>query len=92
MPRRRHPHQDDVNDELESFMPQRTRNLSYALASIFGMMQNDVDAESAGIQRCPKCDHHSLRRLRPDQKSPVDPANWRCTRCGNSDDEFGNPL
>ncbi len=85
-------HQPDVFEEMESLVPPRIRNRAYALAAVFGMFQNDIDAEAATLQRCPKCDHHSFRRLRPDEKVSADSSNWRCTRCGNTTDEFGNAL
>lgn len=87
-----HRHQEDAFDELASLMPSRLRNEAYAAASVFGMIQNDIASETATVQRCPKCDHHSFRRLRPEEMEAPDSSHWRCSRCGNEKDEFGNSL
>ena len=85
-------HQEDVFDQMESLAPARMRNEVYAAAAVFGMIQNDIAAETATVQRCPKCNHHSFRRLRVEEKESAAASNWRCTRCGNETDEFGNVL
>jgi hypothetical protein len=87
-----HPHQETAAEEMASLVSPRIRNPFYAAASIFGMIQNDIKAESAAVQRCPKCNHHSFRRLKPSEKGVADDSNWRCFRCGNDTDEFGNKL
>ena len=75
-------------EEMASLIHPRTRAQAYAAASIFGMLQNDIQAESSYAQRCPECDRHTLVRVRPgDPKSP-----WLCNHCGNDEDEFGNKL
>lgn len=79
---------ETVAEEMASLIHPRTRAQGYAAASIFGMLANDIEAEDAYAVRCPKCDHHTLVRLRPgDPKSP-----WQCNTCGNDADEFGNKL
>ena len=87
-----HPHQETVAEEMASLIPPRIKNEAYAAAGICGLFMNDIEAEDAYVQRCPKCGHRSLRRVRPeDKKSPGD-SNWRCFECGNDCDEFGNKL
>ncbi len=65
---------------------------AFAAASVAGLIQNDIDSENAVVQRCPKCNHHTFRKLRPEEKESADSSNWCCTRCGNETDEFGNKL
>jgi predicted RNA-binding Zn-ribbon protein involved in translation (DUF1610 family) len=87
-----HPHQETAAEEMASLVHPGIRSRAYAGLSVFGLISNDIDAEVTGVQRCPKCGHHSLSRLRrQDKQSPGD-SNWRCTRCGNDTDEFGNKL
>lgn len=82
------PHQETMDEEMLSLVHPHIRSRFLAAASVFGLFQNDIQAETAYAQRCPKCDHHSLVREQPgDPKSP-----WRCNRCGNDADEFGNKL
>ncbi|MDF7808605.1 hypothetical protein P4E94_14240 [Pontiellaceae bacterium B12219] len=60
-----------MGEEMASLIHPRARGTLYAAASVFGPFQNDINAESTYAHRCPKCDHHTLVRLRPhDQKSP----------------------
>jgi hypothetical protein len=49
-----HPHQETAAGEMASLIPRRIRSQAYAAASIVGLLQNDIDAESASMQRCPK--------------------------------------
>ena len=83
-----HPHQETVLEEMASLIHPRARAQIYAAASVFGLIQNDIAAESTYAQRCRKCDRHTLVRVRMgDPKSP-----WKCNHCGNDEDEFGNKL
>ena len=87
-----HDHQEDVYEEMASLLPRRVRDTAYAAASIVGMIQKDIDSESAVVQRCPKCNHHTFRKLRPEEKASPGDSNWLCSQCGNTTDEFGNKL
>jgi len=81
-------HEDNLFEDSAFILGTRSAANALAATSIFGMLQNDIDAESSYAQRCPKCERHMLVRVRPgDPKSP-----WRCNHCGNDSDEFGNKL
>ncbi len=80
--------QETAADEAASLLAPSIRGRAYAAASVFGLFMNDINAEGAYAQRCPKCGRRTLVRVRAgDPKSP-----WKCTRCGNDSDEFGNKL
>jgi hypothetical protein len=87
-----HPHQETVGEEMASLVPGRIRGPVYAAAAIFGLFQSDIDAESAGRQRCPKCTRHSFRWVGQQDKMSPNDSNWHGTNCGNETDEFGNTL
>jgi len=82
----------EEQDQEMVLMPSRLRNAAYAAASIAGLFQKDIDSENAVVQRCPKCNHHTFRKLRPEEKASPDDSNWLCSQCGNTTDEFGNKL
>lgn len=73
-------------------LPNRITGAALAASSVLGLIQKDIDSENAMVQRCPKCNHHTFRKLRPGEKTDPDGSNWRCSRCGNETDEFGNKL
>lgn len=80
--------EETVFEQQASLIPYRYKSSIYSAIGIFGLFKNDIDAESTYAQRCPKCDRHTLVRVRAgDPKSP-----WKCNRCGNDSDEFGNKL
>lgn len=87
-----HPRQETAADEMSSLIPARIRGQIYAATSVLGLVMNDIEAEEGHVQRCPKCQHHSLRRVRPENKESPGDSNWRCFECGNDADEFGNKL
>ena len=87
-----HKHQEDAFEEMASLVHPRARATAYAVASVFGLIQNDIAAAESPVQRCPKCNHHSFRRIRPQDKASPEDSNWVCPRCGNDTDEFGNKL
>lgn len=87
-----HPHQETMAEEMASLIHPRARGQIYAAASILGLVMNDIDAEEGYVQRCPKCRHRSLRRVRPEDKASPEDSTWRCFECGNDADEFGNKL
>ena len=63
-----------------------------AAMGLYGLLRNDLDAETATVRRCPKCNHHTFYNVHPDDKISVEDSNWLCSRCGNDTDEFGNKL
>jgi DNA-directed RNA polymerase subunit RPC12/RpoP len=85
-----HPHQETAAEEMASLIHPRIRYRLYAAASVLGLVANDINAEEGYVQRCPKCRHRSLRKVRTEDKESY--ANWRCFECGNDTDEFGNKL
>ncbi len=87
-----HPHQETMAEEMLSLIHPRTRSRAYAAGAIFELIQNDIEADEGFVQRCPKCHHRSLRKLRPEEKTSAADSNWRCFECGNDCDEFGNKL
>ena len=87
-----HPHQETMDEELLSLLPRRAQAPLRVGTAIYGLMQNDIAADEGAVQRCPKCRHRSLRKLRPEEKTSPADSNWRCFECGNDCDEFGNRL
>ncbi len=87
-----HAEQETVAEEMMSLLPPRIHGRVVAGAGIYGLLRNDIDADEGFVQRCPKCRHRSLRRIRPEDKQSPDESNWRCFECGNDCDEFGNKL
>ena len=90
MPRRKRKPLDwdpDIHDD--DFMETgKFQSRTHAALGLFGLFKKSIDAENAYAQRCPKCDRHTLVRVRMgDPKSP-----WICNHCGNDADEFGNKL
>ena len=81
----------DWNPDLHDDDPMevgRYQNRIAAAAGLYGLFKKSIDAEDAYAQHCPKCDRHTLVRIRPgDKKSP-----WKCNSCGNDSDEIGNRL
>lgn len=84
--------QETVAEQMLSLIHPRIRGEAFAAAAVYELIKNDIDAEEGFVQRCPKCGHHSLRRLKPAQKASPDDSHWRCFECGNDCDEFGNKL
>ena len=87
-----HPHQETMTEEMASLIHPRVRGQIYAAAAICGLIKNDIESEEGAVQRCPKCRHRSLRKLRPEEKKASGDGDWRCFECGNDADEFGNKL
>ena len=87
-----HPHQETAAEEMASLVPPRIRGPLYTAAAIYGLIKNDIESEEGTVQRCPKCRHRSLRKLRPEEKKASGDGDWRCFACGNDADEFGNKL
>ena len=63
-----------------------------AAVGLYGLFKNDLDAETATVRRCPKCNHHTFHKVHPDDKASAEDRNWSCSSCGNDTDEFGNKL
>jgi DNA-directed RNA polymerase subunit RPC12/RpoP len=61
-------------------------------AGIVMLVINDVVAGASPMRRCPRCGgKRSIVKQKSDElfsESLV----WKCKRCGNERDEFGNPL
>lgn len=74
---------------FKSFRLEKEIAMGAGLCSLF---KKSTDAESAVVQRCPKCNHHTFRKVRPEDKESPGDSNWLCSRCGNDTDEFGNKL
>ncbi|MCK4564735.1 MAG: hypothetical protein KAU94_08685 [Verrucomicrobia bacterium] len=63
-----------------------------AAVGLYGLFKNDLDAETATVRRCPKCNHRTFHKSHPDDKQSSKDSNWLCSHCGNDADEFGNKL
>jgi hypothetical protein len=83
-----HSHQETVDEQMASLIPARTRHAVDAACAIFEMVKEKPMNE----QRCPKCGHHSFRRVDAFEKDNPSDSDWRCFRCGNDTDEFGSKL
>jgi predicted RNA-binding Zn-ribbon protein involved in translation (DUF1610 family) len=81
-------YQETVDEEIASLVSPRIRRTAEAACGMLEIMQEKPMNE----QRCPKCGHHSFRRVKDSEKENPDDSNWRCVRCGNDTDEFGNKL
>ena len=51
----------------------------------------DIGKEDVNLKRCFKCGNRRLRKLKKDDKQ-FSTSKWKCTSCGNNEDEFGNKL
>jgi len=63
----------------------------FSIIGVAALFMNDNAKAQALIQKCPKCGRRSLRKLKKDDPR-YSTSKWKCSSCGNDEDEFGNKL
>ena len=67
----------------------------YAILACIGavvvLLMNSSVKEEALTQKCPKCKKRTFHRLKPSDPR-YSTSKWKCSNCGNDEDEFGNKI